>query len=388
MSRFLKKLKPLELVFKKFLMALLSLFMTRSGAKGDSSKLPAEAKNILVIKHEKIGDVIITLPLVDAIKKRWPGCKITFIASPLNYMVVENDPRFDKVYVYEKGLAKALKLIFRLRRDKFDYSVDMITQDTVTAMLLSNLSAPTAIKIGMGKRKYAKFYDVNMPHPMDIQLQHIVDYHMKLLPEINIQNTDVNCHARPYIDKSASDTAKEILDQFNSSDELKIGMNLSAGKPGCEWDQDKFRILARQLLDTIDKPHLFIITAPKEYYKGENLKEQFDERVFLPPPSLNLMTVSAIIKELDLLITPDTSLVHIARAFEVPVVGLYRRFNNEYNFWRPYNQNSGLVLSDDWETISGIAVERVLDEIAKVMGEFSISNGVVHSQSDNRNNNC
>jgi ADP-heptose:LPS heptosyltransferase len=69
---------------------------------------------------------------------------------------------------------------------------------------------------------------------------------------------------------------------------------------------------------------------------------------------------------LEVLITPDTSLVHIARAFNVQVVGLYTRFMKNFLLWKPFGQENGSVVAGNDHNIHDISVEAVFDEFMKV----------------------
>ena len=86
----------------------------------------------------------------------------------------------------------------------------------------------------------------------------------------------------------------------------------------------------------------------------------------LVPNGLNLTEASAVISKLDVLISPDTSLVHIARALRVPVVGLYSRFQKNFLLWRPYDQDVGAVVSGNDGNIFDISVNDVFRTFVRV----------------------
>ena len=84
------------------------------------------------------------------------------------------------------------------------------------------------------------------------------------------------------------------------------------------------------------------------------------------PPGLSLLEVSALISRLDLLISPDTSLIHIARSFDTPVVGLYSRATKNFRRWRPYRQDDGAVVGDHHDNIYDITAEQVFERCRQV----------------------
>ena len=99
------------------------------------------------------------------------------------------------------------------------------------------------------------------------------------------------------------------------------------------------------------------------------LLQYFTDRVYLIPDGLGLRAASAIIKKLDVLITPDTSLVHIARSFKVDVVGLYSRYMENFLLWKPYGQDAGAVVSGNDDNIHDITPQSVYDAFLKVLQE-------------------
>ena len=107
--------------------------------------------------------------------------------------------------------------------------------------------------------------------------------------------------------------------------------------------------------------------TPNERNRADELQAEFAERVSIVPDNLSLTSVSAIIKYLDILISPDTSLVHIARSCRVPVVGLYSRFMKNFMLWRPYDQEEGAVVSSNDHNIYDIEPEQIVETFNKLI---------------------
>jgi len=145
-----------------------------------------------------------------------------------------------------------------------------------------------------------------------------------------------------------------------------IGFNLSARGENRNWGYEKSKGLIEQIIASYKNCTIILITAPNERFKGDAIEKQFDKNVVQIPPNSNLSEVSALISKLDILISPDTSLVHIGRSFQIPVIGLYPAYKNVYRQWRPFNQEEGLVLSYSGNNIFGITVAQVFDLFKKM----------------------
>ncbi|RME24208.1 MAG: hypothetical protein D6800_08975, partial [Candidatus Zixiibacteriota bacterium] len=92
------QLKPLEHAYKAFLFRLFSRRLKR--ASRDFRPLdPNGLRRILFIRPEKIGDMVVSFPVFDALRQAYPHLKLYLLASPTCYPVVQHDPRFEKIYV-------------------------------------------------------------------------------------------------------------------------------------------------------------------------------------------------------------------------------------------------------------------------------------------------
>ncbi len=371
MSKLLKRLKPLEIGGKKFLLKVFSVILN-CRIRGQYDPAVRQWNKVLLIRHEKIGDVIIALTLVDEIKKHFPDCKVSFVASLQNVGVVRQDPRFDKIFVFKKSLREDLRTVLAARREKFDCVIDLITHDSVTSMLLTRFCGPGAVKVGIGKSDHQDYYSLHLPHPLRNTGRHILDFHLDLVKVLGAEPSHPGKYVPLHINDAANNEAAEFYDSLNLTDGLKIGLNISSGEQTRNWGANNFAVLAERLLERTGNSELIIITAPHEYDLGLKIKNAHSRRVHIIPRGLDLIAVAAIVRGLDILVSPDTSLVHVAGAFNVPVVALYRRFMDEYKFWRPPHQKTGTVLSENEMDVFDITVERVLDEILRVMDEFNL----------------
>lgn len=350
------KLKPIEHGFKAFVFRMFERQLKRSNsdfAPLDCSRL----SHLLFIRPEKIGDMVVSFPVFDGLLRKFPHLKLSLLASPVCYPVVKDDPRFENVFLYKKQPLRDVSVLREIRRRRFDAVVDLICDDSVTAIFLSQLCAPGKPRIGVGKIKYADCYDFNYDHRLG-DSGHIIDNTLKLLSAFGIDPDQVSGYAPPYINSEAERLASEVMQSVSSSNAGPVvGYNLSAGKSCRLWPNEKSRDLVQRILDSHRECRVLLFSTPSERENISELAAHFDNRVNLIPDELNIIQVSAILKHLSLLITPDTSLVHIARSFGVPVVGMYPRFMRNYMLWRPYDQQVGAVVSPT-EEIKDIAVDQ------------------------------
>lgn len=363
----MERLKPAEYKLKDIVFGLIRPFLKR----GRPEIIPidgARLRRVLFIRPDKLGDMVISLPVMDGLKVNLPNVKISIIASPFSIPIIKDDPRFERLFLYRKNIIRDVREVIRIRKMKFDCVVDLICDDSLTSLFLSQLCVWGRPRIALGKTRLAGFYDFNYDYQKD-SAGHMIDNTKNVLVAFGIDPETVTGHAPPYIDPDSEKTAREFMSDVNghNHDSLIVGYNLSAGKPSRVWSPEKGRELLRRILDYRPDCRIVLLTTPHERYRAEKMKQHFNERVFLVPDKLNIVQASAMIKCLDLLITPDTSLVHIARAFKVPVVGLYPKYMRNFHLWQPYRQSDGAVVSENKWDIFAITPEDVFSGFVNVL---------------------
>jgi ADP-heptose:LPS heptosyltransferase len=359
-------LKALELGFKRFFFALSQVYL-KKGRKGFEIIDPAGIKKVLFIRPEKLGDMVISLPVFYNLKKLYPHLKLYTISSPKNIAIIRNDENIAGNFLYTKHFFRDLASIRKIRRLGVDAVVDLVCDDSVTSLFLTQYSSPGAWRIGLGKNRHRDYYDFNYHYRTEDEA-HVVDNTLRLLTAFGIDTSQVETHVPPTIDQQRCRAADSFLAPFEAnSPGGMIGLNISAGRPTRVWPDEKNIDLLNRLLKTYASCHFIISSDPSERSRAAALCQRFNSRVNLMPEGLDLLSVSAIIRRMRILITPDTSLVHIARSFTVPVVGLYTRFGKNFKLWRPYNQEGGAVISGNDYNIFDIEVDDVYEAVTKLL---------------------
>lgn len=360
-------MKRVEFRLKRIAFGLLRVLLKA----GQPSRLPLDASRmskILFLRPDRIGDTVTSLPLFDALKAAYPHLKLSVYASPKNISLIEHDPRFEHVYNYLRRPLEDMKTVQEIRREGYDCVIDLLADDSVTCLFLSQLCAAGKARVGVRKNRFAQYYDFNY-HPGEESDQHMIDINLRLLEAFGIQDRPSG-YAEPYVDDETRDSAERFFERLRETAPhlpVMIGVNLSQRGPNRFWGLDKFEALVSRIRDAYSHCRIILITAPPDRERGDQLKAKLDPSVVHVEPNLNLTGISAVLAGLDLLISPDTSLVHIARSFKVPVVGFYPSYKGIYRQWCPYDQPEGLVLSDGDDNIFNITVDQAFSTFQRLM---------------------
>ncbi len=101
----------------------------------------SEIKKILVVSLTNIGDVILTFPVIDILKKDFPSAKLSIVIGPKAESLFFKNPYLDKIHIFDKHQPplKSLSWIGELRRERFDLVVDL--RNTAIPFLISRSKA-------------------------------------------------------------------------------------------------------------------------------------------------------------------------------------------------------------------------------------------------------
>ncbi len=144
--------------------------MSRPGRTAHPLREPlaaAEPRRILFLRIDRIGDMVLTLPALRALKRRFSRAELTVLASPSNQTLIRREPGVDRVQVLQSGnarLAHLVTLLPKLRRARFDLVIDPMPEGDPLTLLLA-LGCGAARRIGFAGRLRSRLYDAVLPAP-------------------------------------------------------------------------------------------------------------------------------------------------------------------------------------------------------------------------------
>ncbi|MCX6149051.1 MAG: glycosyltransferase family 9 protein [Ignavibacteriales bacterium] len=319
-------MKKIEILLKNFLLRVLLLFKTRN--KKDSYSFNSNSK-ILFIRLNRIGDALVVTPLLKVVKDHLK-CKIYLLADNKNHFVFTNNPSIDKVIIFEKGLQGFLETIRMIKAEQFDAIVDLHDDVSTTVSFLLAFSSCKNI-FGLQKENEAVY--TKTTDRLEPTKTHIIDRTLELtkLFNINYNRANVNVHYFPKAESQGK--VKNILKRKGLTNKFLVGINISAGSDARFWGVERFQNLIK-FLSGYDL-HYVILSTTRDIKLALKILNEKQKNLYTP----SFDGFAAMISELDLLFTPDTSAIHIASAFSVPVFGLYVNYKTDDMIWSPYKSD-------------------------------------------------
>ncbi len=149
-----------------------------------------------------------------------------------------------------------------------------------------------------------------------------------------------------------------------------VGLNISAGKPERTLSVEENARICAGVLKRGFMPVLMY--APPDFARARQISAHpLAKGAILAPKTPDVLYAIALIRELFVLITPDTSMVHFASAMGVPVLALYTANDWNCNRWLPWGVPYRFCQSKDHDTMDGIDIGEVLAKFDELVAEIS-----------------
>ncbi len=288
----------------------------------------------MIIRFSSIGDIVLTSPVIRCIKKQLPHVELHYLTKKAFSILLESNPYIDKVHLMDGDLSKTLK---ELEAENFDFIIDL-HNNLRTFRVKWHLAKPVGSLNKLNIRKWI-----------------LVNLKINLLPDKHIVQRLI-------------DTAKKIkvvddgegLDYFiPKKDELQLHdfplthmHGYAALVIGAQHATKKLPFeKLKELCEKVQVPFI-VIGGKEDFQTGNELEKLFPFKVFNACGKFNLNQSASLIKQSKIVITHDTSMMHIAAAFKkkihsywgstVPAFGMYPYFGSKAKYLSEYKNNSFL----------------------------------------------
>lgn len=259
-----------------------------------------KTKKVLFLRFSSLGDIIIANYSAMRIKEKHPEYELIWLVDSIYSDIVRAQPWVDGIIEWDRkntGNRGFLKTLQNVRRMGFDILVDMHATDR--SSLFSFLSGI--------KKRYALHRHFPLAHT-DFGLDDLLDSSLKI-------SSCPSYLTVPETESSSSITRKEGYKY--------IGLAIGASTPRKRWSVSRWIEFCRLALE--EEYCLYLFGG------GSDESDMADEIVAAAPSSniinmvgkTTMLSLIALINEMDVVISGDTGAMHIARALGIPVVGLF-----------------------------------------------------------------
>ncbi len=363
------EMKPRKKKKRQFRQAFARLLQHTSRHRSGSAEFSGPLDSVAILAQEKLGDCVLLTPLVRNLRQAFPNLEIhliTFSRASASFFM--NDPQVTAVHLAKKQPRRYFRKVLSRKFDLLFNTKDHPS----THFLLQSALIRARFKVGHKNQYHEGLYD----RLLDLEFHsHMALKNCALLPLLGVTADTEACRpSLPAMPLSEELTA--FLDAIGA--DAPIGINISAGEPNRLWTEAKWQAL----LERFPGERFVVLSGPEDMDAKRRLEERC-KNVIASPPTRNLYEASRIVSKLRLLVTPDTSMVHVASATGTPVAGLYREAPQDISRFGPYAIPYEIVISPTGE-VSGIELETLIVAMKKLLRASSRSDTLMDNT--NRNN--
>ncbi|HEX5030887.1 MAG TPA: glycosyltransferase family 9 protein [Candidatus Eisenbacteria bacterium] len=295
-----------------------------------------DPKRILVTRIRQIGDVILTLPVLDALRARFPDAEIDYLAEVAPAQAAMGHPALRRVLALRKwpGLPAPPLLLAALRRARYDWVIDLYGNPR-SALLTRVTGAP--VRVGPARRSRRQLYTHAIP-AQDPQ-RSAIDYHLSALRAIGVTPAQARMPRLHLSDVERAEGAA-YLDQAAPPGGPRVGLHVGNRWSAKRWPEERFAALLRALSKLGARG--VVLAGPGEEALARRVAEGARTAGRAPAPvisGLPLRSYFAVVASLDALVTNDGSPLHVGPAVQVPTVGILGPTVPE--IWFPYAREEG-----------------------------------------------
>ncbi len=324
--------------------------MAASHLKAEAQPMQSETKwrdatNILCIRLDSLGDVLMTSPAFRALKETQPARRLSLLTSTSGARIASLIEGLDETLVYDPPWMKAtppaggghaeLQMAEQLKRGRFDAAIifTAFSQSPLPAALLTFMADIPLRLAYCRENPYQLLTDwiPEVDYVGQTYMRHEVQRQLDLVAAVGSSTADE--HIRISVPPDAMAKTRQMLAQVGV-DTCKPWLILHPGAtaPSRRYPAERFAVVARQLAAQHGFQVVFTGTDP-EIELIEDIRQEMHSDSFSLAGQLNVDALAAAISLAPILITNNTGPVHIAAGVQTPVIDLYALTNPQHTPW-------------------------------------------------------
>ncbi len=290
---------------------------------------------IIVFHTAFIGDIVLTLPLVQVLHAHWPEAQLTFVAIPDAAEVLKNHPAVCEVLVYDKkgvdkGIAAFLRLVRRLRHGAFDLAI--VPHRSIRSAAAIRL-AGIPMRVGFATSAGSMLFTHVVHYRKEA---HEIARNLDLLIPLGVQPP---LHVLPalYPNQDDAKIVEELMNrQEQGVSEKKFTIALAPGTVWNtkRWPEEYFVVLAQRLAS--ENYTVVLVGGPDDRQLCGRIESAVGSpRVLNCAGRLTLLQSAELIRRCKAIVTNDSAPMHLAVAMRTPVLAIFGATVPEFGFAPP-----------------------------------------------------
>ena len=329
-------------------------------------------KRILIVRPDRIGDVVLSTPLPREIKKTYPDSFVALFLHKYTKEIYDNNPYVDKIILIDDNDDNSMEAFWNkvkeIRSYKFTHSLTLLPTERLNYLLFF---AGIPFRVGVGHKFYQFItFTRSVSRNKYIPLRHEADYSMDLARRIGVVSDNLTTEI--FLSQKEKIESRKVREHFLKGKEFIIGVHTTSGNSAPNLTAGTYKELIDKLANL--KNVKIVIT-------DNQVSEDLQNLPSVDYPNINKSLRESIINfaALDLLISASTGPMHICAALKIKTLSLFCPLTAcSPKLWGPLgNENRIIQPSDNYcsnvcpgdpkkctfEGEGGISSDHILTEI-------------------------
>ena len=346
----------LHTIEKKAKQMLWNLVAACAGKAPNPPDLPLDftgIQTVLVIRPDRLGDVVLSTPVYETLKKAFPHLHISVLAASAQAELLADNPNISQVFVFDPK--QPLNVFRQLRDEQFDLALTLNKKFSATATFFT-LCSGAKIRVGYNHPENAWAHNIRVS--LEGPPRHESENNLDLLWALGIE--EIQSQPRLYFNSAETRKIADLMQQYRPTREQPVVMVKSGtriAKWGWRWE--KFQTVIERLLE-LDKAQVWLVNGPGEEAELQTAIANMQRKPQLLP-LLTAKELALLMQECDVLLCNHTGIMHLASAVDKPVCVIFK--HGEIKRWGPLNSGSVVLEERDDDPLSPDTVLNTLLEM-------------------------
>ena len=291
--------------------------------------------------------MVLTTPLFYNLKRLYPDSHISVICNEYSSRALINNPNVNRILLQKKSVLNFTNLFLKLKQEKFDFYIDINPEKSSTSNLFRKV-INSNLKLGYSTDDYK--FDINLSEYLTGA--HYTDISTSPIKYLN-EKSDIDFRPQLFVEEINPPVSNNF-----------IFVNVSSGKEAREWEVENYIGLISILLQEYESD-LVINCINTNILKVLKLNLN-QERIFYP--EMDFDSLCNHLKRSNMVISPDTSIVHISSVYNIPIVVMFNNVDWNIKRFYPMSEIREVIISEQKNTLEGISPSRVMESVSNILG--------------------
>lgn len=289
-----------------------------------------EISKLLVIKLDHIGDLVLTIPALKALRKRYPNIQLDVMVNPKSQAVIQELNEIDHIYLYDsrdfdrddhieqEGLGRNISTIHKIRCEKYDICIGL-REDLSNIPIQLMCGAKENVSFSTNTQ-FAGYLDQSVEND---ESKHAARIQFDLLKKLDVEMPKILVPEVPVSKDGRLWAEQFLLEQERGNVSVRIGLSIGGGWFLNWWPVENYVRLAAKIKHTYPDAEIILVggSAEKKLEKSFQKIADFDYISAIGKADIGQMC--ALYEKMDLVVSNDGGPMHMATAVKTTVIALF-----------------------------------------------------------------